>query len=181
MNPHLNNAVGDVLDELKNAFLDILSVFRVLDVVDEVIRKDPFRLLGIGEGKHSLLLLLAEDVIDVDADEDLDLLDVLQFRAELEVARGTEIAGHGLKGMKERPKIVRNTAQFLEERVAVLIRKELRRHLPSSILATPRKSATQFRRHKKACLVRDISSEARPSARNEISRTGTQTGYTRRA
>ena len=39
-------------------------------------------------------------------------------------------------------------------------------------------SATLIRRHKKACLVRDISQEARLRARSEIPRTGTQNRYT---
>jgi len=51
---------------------------------------------------------------------------------------------------------------------------------PIHLSAAVNLTATQFRRHEKACLVLDISIEARPSARSGTSRTGTQTGHTRR-
>ena len=43
---------------------------------------------------------LAEEVVDIDADENPYLGDIFQFLAQFEVAAGTKIANHGMKDVE---------------------------------------------------------------------------------
>ena len=47
--------------------------------------------------KKHLGIVVAEDVVDVDADEDTYFLDAFQLLAQFEVSTGTEIADHGME------------------------------------------------------------------------------------
>ena len=43
---------------------------------------------------------MAEDIADIDADEDADLLYSFQFLTQFEVSAGTKIANHGMKDVE---------------------------------------------------------------------------------
>ena len=72
----------------------------MVDITKEVLAilfKGRFFVL---EKKLTSELRLAEEIVDIDADEDAYLGDIFQFLAQFEVAAGTKIANHGMKDVE---------------------------------------------------------------------------------
>jgi len=72
-------------EKLKNAVLNLLRVAGGAYVVDESLCVLSFCILLIAKKHHALASRLSEYVINVDADEHLNLLRILQFLSQLEV------------------------------------------------------------------------------------------------
>ena len=59
---------------------------RLVDIADKIIGILLFGLFFAAQHQQTLIML-TEDVIDIDAHEDLYLLDIFQLLAQLEIAR----------------------------------------------------------------------------------------------
>ena len=62
----------------------------------ELLVVELFGLLFVGQHQERFVVL-AENVIDIDANQYLDFADVTQFTAQLEISRGTEESYDGKK------------------------------------------------------------------------------------
>ena len=71
--------------------------------------------------------LLAEYIVDIDAHQYLNLLDLGELLAKFKIARAAEISHHSLEGMKIEH-IVGDSLELLEEGIIGCIVKELCAH-----------------------------------------------------
>ena len=79
MNAQLQTAVGNVGTELSDSFIHLGSVFRLIDIAEEILTILLKTRLFVSEEQLASGLRLAEKVIDIDADEDADFADILQL------------------------------------------------------------------------------------------------------
>ena len=86
--------------ELADAVIHIGSVFRLIDIAEEILAILFETRLPVAEKQFAGGLRLPEEVVDVDADEDADFADILQLLAQFEVAAGTKIANHGMEDVE---------------------------------------------------------------------------------
>ena len=100
MDTHLQTAVFDVLAELQDALLHLLAVVRPPHIFEKGFGILLQRGLVVAEEHTSCVLRLTEEVVDVDAYQDAHLLDTLQLAAQLEIARRTKIANHGVEDVE---------------------------------------------------------------------------------
>ena len=96
MDAHLQSPAYQVIAELQDAFFYLGGVFCVDDVLLELLVVNLFGFLFVGQHQERFVVL-AENVIDIDANQYLDFADVTQFTAQLEISRGTEESYDGKK------------------------------------------------------------------------------------
>ena len=100
MDAQLQTSFGDVGAELADALIHIGSVFRLIDIAEEILAILFETRLPVAEKQFAGGLRLSEKIVDVDADEDADFADILQLLAQFEVAAGTKIANHGMEDVE---------------------------------------------------------------------------------
>ncbi len=100
MDAQLQTSFGDVGAELADALIHLGSVFRLIDIAEEILAILFETRLPVAEKQFAGGLRLPEEVVDVDADEDADFADLLQLLAQFEVAAGTKIANHGMEDVE---------------------------------------------------------------------------------
>ena len=96
----MQTSVGDVGAKLADAFIHFGSVFRLIDIAEEILAILFETRLFVAEKQFAGGLRLSEEVVDIDADEDADLADILQLLAQFEVAAGTKIANYGVEDVE---------------------------------------------------------------------------------
>ena len=74
MDAHLQPARGDVFAELTDAFIDVAAVVRLAHIAQEALAVLFYRRVAVAEKHLPGGLGLTEEVVDVDADKDLDFL-----------------------------------------------------------------------------------------------------------
>ena len=74
MDAHLEATRGDVFTELADAFIDFAVVVRLAHIAQEVLAVLFYRSVAVAEKHLPGGLGLTEEVVDVDADKDLDFL-----------------------------------------------------------------------------------------------------------
>ena len=72
--------------------------------------------------------MVAEHIVKIDADENLDFLRLGELFPKLEPSRGTEEARHGLKSVEVISHALRDSLELCEECVAVLVVEEFSGH-----------------------------------------------------
>ena len=100
MDAHLQPARGDVLAELADAFIDFVAVVRLAHIAQETLAVLFYRRVAVAEKHLPGSLGLTEEVVDVDADKDLDFLCRGEFLPKLEIPRGTEKANYCMEDVE---------------------------------------------------------------------------------
>ena len=81
MDTQLQPSIGNVSAELTDAFIHFGGVFGLIDIAKEILAILFETHFFVAEEYLSGGLRLAEEVVDIDADEDANLADVFQFLA----------------------------------------------------------------------------------------------------
>ena len=128
---HFQASRNDIVAELKNALLDFSVVSGGADIGDKRIRIAPLCFPRVHSEEHLPGgRLLAEEAVQVYADEYLDFGGACQLAPHLEIARRAEIACDGAEEAEPVGHARRSGygAQLREKRVADLIVEEFRGH-----------------------------------------------------
>lgn len=99
MDAHLQATRGKVIAHLYDTLLHFGRIQCADYVLPEAIVMDFLRLVLIGKHEHRLVVL-AEDVINIDAYEYFDFPDGCQLPAQPEITGGSEKAGNGKEGVE---------------------------------------------------------------------------------
>ena len=83
----LQLAAGNVVEHLHNAVFGVGVVVRLTDVVDQLVAVLFHHLIGVTVGiEQQVGVVVVQDGIDIDADKDAYLADILQLPAQLEIS-----------------------------------------------------------------------------------------------
>ena len=133
----LDLARGDVIDELQDAFLDLLRVAGRLNVGGEVGAELAQRLAGVGEEELTPAVVFRHDDVDADADEDAHLGDAFELGTDGEVSGGAQVADEGIEA-GEVGVVLEDPLELVEEGVGVVVGEEPGSHAADCVLLTHR-------------------------------------------
>lgn len=93
-------ATRNILTELADALIHFGRIFRLINIAKEILAVLFQAYLLVAKEELAGSLRLTEKVVDIDADEDTNLLHIVQFFAQYEVSAGTKIANHGMEDVE---------------------------------------------------------------------------------
>ena len=88
-------------EHLHDAMLGVGIIVCITDVIDQLLEilLYHFSRMSVGSEEH-LGIVMTEYVIDIDANEDAYLIDMLQLLAKFEIARRTKKANYGMEDVE---------------------------------------------------------------------------------
>ena len=95
-----NSFSEHVLNELHDTGLDLTRISGGLDVFAQLGLKLLQRLRRVSKEQQPALVVVGHDGVHVDADENANLWNLFQIRADSEITRGSQVANHGVKPLQ---------------------------------------------------------------------------------